>query len=184
MGEARRKQEIDWAGKPRPRDERCPACGGKRLAMILREQLTTFEAKSDYQCCLDCRALWEPFPASYARDPVAAEPCDNCAFRPGSPEQQDPEAWKQLMVSLKPGGDEYGWLDSGRFYCHKGVPIDQEKGPGNFLFPKTPLMMDGEPVLNGDGTPKMIEDIKRMRVCSGFLRMVWAYRAKAEKEAG
>jgi prophage regulatory protein len=64
MGEARRKAEAYAAGEPRPRPNRCPAC-------------------------LSCSAIWEALPSLYVEDPVCAEPCDNCAFRPGSPEQRD-----------------------------------------------------------------------------------------------
>ena len=57
----------------------------------------------DWQACLDCRAVWEPFPPTYARDPVCAEPCDNCAFRFGSPEQKDTEGWNYLIEILRSG---------------------------------------------------------------------------------
>lgn len=136
-----------------------------------------FEVDADWQCCLTCAAVWEAFPEVYVRDPVCAEPCDNCAFRPGSPEQQDPEKWKGLIASLKPDSS-YGYF-TGRFYCHKGVPIDMTKGPGNFLFPQQPLTMDGEPVLLADGTPATTEDTSKMRTCTGFLRLFWAQSRKA-----
>ena len=133
----------------------------------------------DWMGCLACQAVWEPFPALYARDPVCADPCGNCAFRPGSPEQRDPEQWKELLGKLRPGGEpESCGMFSGHFYCHKGVPIDLTKGPGNFLFPKRALMMNGQPVRDATGGPAMIEDTGRMRTCSGFLRMVWAHNAK------
>ena len=135
-----------------------------------------FEIDCEWQGCLDRRAVWEAFPPVYVRDPVCAEPCDNCAFRPGSHEQQDPERWKALIESLKPGDE--GWF-TGRFYCHKGVPIDMSKGPGNFLFPTVPVMMDGEPVANPDGSVVMMPDQRKMRVCTGYLKMFWA---RAEKQ--
>ena len=58
-----------------------------------------FEIDCEWQTCRDCRAVWEAFPPVYARDPVCAEPCDNCAFRPGSPEQADPERWKRVEAN-------------------------------------------------------------------------------------
>lgn len=84
------------------------------------------------------------------------------------------------MGQLRPDGspDNFGMF-TGKFYCHKGVPIDMDKGPGNFLFPKKPVTMDGEPVHNPDGSQVMTWDTARMRTCSGFLRMVWARNRKA-----
>jgi hypothetical protein len=180
MGEARRKLDADACGIPRPRDHRCPGCGSKRIMDMPTAELRAIAAgiSCDWQACRDCRAVWEPFPPDYARDPVCADPCDNCAFRPGSPEQGDPERWKALIASLKPDTDYQGF--GGRFYCHKGVPIDMTKGPGNFLFPQKPVVMDGNPLCNPDGTIVTAEDVGRMRICSGFLRMVWARNRKAE----
>jgi len=181
MGEARRKLAADAAGIPRPRDRRCPACGSGKIMFIPRGKFPPDLAHfvdSDIETCHDCRAMWEPFPDVYVRDVVCAEPCDNCAFRPGSPEQRDPVRWRELMSALKPApSDDYGF-NTGWFYCHKGVAIDMTKGPGNFLFPKRPLTLDGEPVRNPDGTVKMIEDTRRMRTCSGFLQVVWRHRDK------
>jgi hypothetical protein len=48
-------------------------------------------------------------------------PCDNCAFRPGSPEQADTAKWKELIAKLRAGGT---------FHCHKGVPIAPESEDG------------------------------------------------------
>ena len=180
MGDARRKIEADARGIARPRDEHCPACRSRRIFTMPKAE---FPAKlgidCDWQACRDCRACWEPFAANYVRDPVCADPCDNCAFRPGSPEQADPVKWKALIETLKPDGGD--WWTGGRFYCHKGVPIDMTKGPGNFLFPEKPITMDGEPVTNSDGSPVMHYDLAKMRTCSGFLRIVWAQLAKAER---
>jgi hypothetical protein len=179
MGEARRKIDADACGIPRPRDNVCPACRSRRVIDMPQADFPgQFKIDCDWQACLDCRAVWEPFPAVYARDPVCAEPCDNCAFRPGSPEQADPEKWKAMIDSLKPESSS-GYF-TGRFYCHKNVPIDMTKGPGNFLFPQKPVTMDGEPVRNPDGTIVTTEDISKMRTCSGFLRMFWARLRKVE----
>lgn len=171
------KIEADACGQPRPRDDRCPACLGHRIFTAPRADFPLhLGIDSDLQGCLDCSAIWEPFPAIYVRDPVCADPCDNCAFRPGSPEQADPVKWKALIATLKPNGDD--WWSTGRFYCHKAVPIDMTKGPGNFLFPEKPITADGEPVLKPDGSPAMHWDVAKMRTCSGFLRMCWARAAK------
>jgi hypothetical protein len=175
MGEARRKAEADWAGEARPRDTWCPGCGSKRLHVMAQADLARFGVDCDWHGCLDCGAVWEAFPQSYARDPVASPPCDNCAFRPGSHEQADPEHWRNLLVTLKLNADDFG---GGRFFCHKGVPIDMTKGPGNFRFPRKPVLMDGKPLLNPDGSTVTTEDTDQMRTCSGFLRMLWAQRRK------
>lgn len=99
--------------------------------------------------CANCNTIWEPFdPADTidASDRLASfrEPCDNCAFRPGSPEQRNVEEWKTTIASLKAGGG---------FYCHKGVPIDGDNENG-FAYPQ-----DGK-------------DARKMRLCRGYLNML------------
>lgn len=175
MGEAKRRREArmeaNAVGLPVPRPTRCPVCRAREIVVIPRGAIAGLH-DCEHATCLRCKALWETFPEMMIEDPVCAEPCDNCAFRPGSPEQQDKEAWKRLTEHLRPkDGDDLSV--NGRFYCHKGVPIDMSKGPGNFLFPERPLLMDGESVLE-NGKPKMIPDTSQMRVCSGYLRMLWA----------
>jgi hypothetical protein len=190
MGEAKRRRdarlEAMAMGRPVPRPERCPACGSKCIGYVARGTVPEFvkggrSTDVEYAVCGACSAAWEPFPALYVEDPVCAEPCDNCAFRPGSPEQADPERWKALLETLKPQGDA---LSQGRFYCHKHIPIDVKAGPGNFLFPQRPLTMDSEIVRKSDGEPVMVLDQSRMRTCSGYLRMLWAQLAKQEAAGG
>jgi hypothetical protein len=186
MGEAKRKRatyENAYAtgGVYQPTPQ-CPACRSKRVRRIRKGDVASLDEYfgCDLETCLDCRALWEAWPESgYIPEPVCAQPCDNCAFRPGSPEQQDPVKWRPLIESLKPSPVD--GMFAGRFYCHKGVPIDMTKGPGNFLFPEKPLTVDGEPLLNPQtGERVMIPDQTKMRTCSGFLRMFWARLAKAD----
>jgi hypothetical protein len=190
VGEAKRKRDhqldLDARGIVRPRDPWCPACGSKRTHDMPLDSIPfTLRTDAHIDCgwmmCLDCAAVWEPFPESYVRDPVCAELCNNCAFRPGSSEQQDKVKWKALIDSLHPDA-EYGHF-RGQFFCHKGVPIDMSRGPGNFLFPMKPVLLDGEPVKNPDGSTVMTQDTSKMRTCSGFLRFVWAINAKREKAA-
>jgi hypothetical protein len=172
MGEAKRKREAATDayafGQAVPRPSICPACGGKRIAFSTINDC-------EYGVCPDCEAVWEAFPPLYVEDVVCAEPCDNCAFRPGSPEQADPEKWKALIASLKPD-QSYGHF-TGQFFCHKNVPIDIKRGRGNFLFPRRKLVLDGiaEPVDDFDVT--------KMRRCVGWLRMVWAQNAKGGTKA-
>lgn len=58
------------------------------------------------------------------------------------------------------------------------------KGPGNFLFPQKPILMDDE-VLRQPPTGEAVltEDTSKMRTCSGFLRMFWGQLAKLETAA-
>lgn len=188
MGEAKRRrdarEEAYAYGKLFKPEPECPGCQSKRIKRIPAphaEPLMQRHFGVDLEMCMNCEAIWEAFPAAgYVEDSVCAEPCDNCAFRPGSPEQADKEGWKALIAKLKPGADDF-FKD--RFYCHKGVPIDLEAGPGNFKFPQRAVTMDGEIVRNPDGSPALIADTAKMRTCSGFLRMFWAQRAKLETVA-
>lgn len=99
--------------------------------------------------CRRCGAVWEAVPHELIWDPSTpycsfSEPCDNCAFRPGSPEQADTEEWRATIAALKAGGS---------FHCHKGVPID----PGHEHGFRYPVEEDGSP------------DQSRMRFCRGYL---------------
>ena len=58
--------------------------------------------------------------------------------------------WRALLDTLKPHASGFGF--AGKFYCHKGVPIDLSKGPGNFRFPQKPVLMNGDPIRLADGT--------------------------------
>ena len=182
MGEAKRKREARErayaTGQAVPSPTNCPACGSLRTRDV-PENFSSSLRDTRYRVCIACASVWEPFPAEgYIEDEVCAEPCDNCAFRPGSPEQADPVRWKELLESLRPDVD--GWFQ-GRFYCHKQVPIDMTRGPGNFLFPQAPITMDDKPVLSpSTGEPMLHYDISKMRTCSGFLRMFWAHIKKQE----
>lgn len=71
-----------------------------------------------YGACADCEAFWEAFPPGWSHDVCEAEPCDNCAFGPGSPETRDRAAWRDLLAKLKSGQE---------FRCHKGAPIRLDK---------------------------------------------------------
>ncbi|MGE3279939.1 MAG: hypothetical protein AB7H90_00975 [Alphaproteobacteria bacterium] len=114
---------------------------------------------TDYDGCQDCGTIWESYPDNWCEDVVGAEPCDNCAFRPDSPEQRNPEEWRELITKLRSGGE---------FRCHKGAPIlglNKDK-------PNT----DGTYDVEFD--PDWIR--RRSRQCAGFMRMVWSLRDKGE----
>ena len=142
---------------------RCPRCASRK---VVRSEFPT-ELCGDFyartlEVCGNCRAVWEPFdPADLLDhdDPSSSfrEPCGNSAFRSDSPEQRDPETWTKLMDGLKQG--------DGRFYCHKGVPLDPA-GEDGFAYPK--------------------HQPSKMRLCRGWLAM-WGARMdkqiQAEREA-
>jgi hypothetical protein len=107
--------------------------------------------------CANCRTAWEPIEQSLLgtlTDPCASfrEPCDNCAFRPGSPEQADTEKWKELVAKLRAGGT---------FHCHKGVPLDPE-GEDGFAYPK--------------------HKPEKMRLCRGYLNALGKWWGAAEPD--
>ncbi len=98
---------------------RCPRCACRKVirADFPTERCGSFYAR-ELAVCVNCRATWEPIDPSQIWDPSDMlcsfrEPCDNRAFRSGSPEQRDPERWRELMAGLKGGAS---------FYCYKGVP--------------------------------------------------------------
>lgn len=104
--------------------DQCPRCASRRWATVV--------APSDFyadvlRACANCKTLWEPFEVEELldpeREPLGAfkQPCNNCAFRKGSPEQKT-----DLLTKIRTGG--------GAFYCHKGVPIEPESEHG-FEYP-------------------------------------------------
>lgn len=152
---------------------RCPKCASRKTIHVSppAELLGKFYADK-LEVCVNCKAIWEPFDPVQLLDadrPTTSsfrEPCDNCAFRPDSVEQRDPEKWAELMASLKSGG---------RFYCHKGVPIDPT-GPHGFAYPTKAVSEELCPGVKH-------EDVKRLRMCRGWLRM-WGRQFDKERERG
>lgn len=109
---------------------RCPAC---RARDLVDGELPPTAARGFYalkvRICRRCKCVWETEPEPVRRFDETfpwKEPCDNCAFRPGSPELEDKAAWTALLEKLKAGAG---------FYCHKGVPIDPTAEHG-FRYPK------------------------------------------------
>lgn len=125
----------------------CPRCASRRWS--------TIHAPSDFyadllRVCVNCETIWEPFEIDDLLDPgeplgAFKNPCGNCAFRKGSPEQRDPEIFANLRESL-------GWA-SGHFYCHKGIPISPASEHG-FDYP-------------ADG-----KDPRKLRLCRGYLNQL------------
>ena len=145
----------------------CPECGSPRLAMMRIHRTGGPDVVMAGCAVGGCGAIWEPV------DPgiLAAEsdctapftrPCDDCAFRPDSPERRDRAEWEALMRKFETGT---------RFYCHKGVPTeavsaDSDEGT-RYRFPRRE---DGQ------------YDQSRMRFCAGWLAW-WLATRKREIEA-
>lgn len=109
--------------------EQCPGCGSRKV--YYDPTLARAGYGPGLASCPNCKALWEPFDPEQIWDPTDPvcsfkEPCNNCAFRPGSDEQGDREKWRTLIDSLRQGA---------AFYCHKGVPIEPGAEHG-FAYPK------------------------------------------------
>lgn len=107
----------------------CPKCGSRRVNFVPEAAFNGYGP--GMALCPNCNCIWEPFSADQIwdpDDPVCSfrQPCNNCAFRPGSPEQQDAEKWRALIGSLRDGAS---------FHCHKGVPIEAGAEHG-FAYPK------------------------------------------------
>lgn len=153
MHEHLSSHETETSPNPEPIKGRgrCPACACRKVGLT-EQPITDFYSRT-LEVCANCGAAWEPMPPggehldSDGTPFPFNEPCDNCAFRPGSHEQQDTEEWKKTMGSLKKGG---------RFFCHKGVTINLENKSG-FNYPT-------------DGNGKPI--IKKLRTCRGYLNMI------------
>ena len=122
----------------------CPRCESKRTAHLLIDG-------QSISGCIKCKCLWEPFSPDALSIPedlnsIFSAPCDNCAFRPGSLEREDPIKWQELQESLILNPNSV-------FYCHKGVPLSREEGQSHD-HPRCP-----------DGS----YDTDKMRPCAGWL---------------
>lgn len=148
--------------------EQCPKCASQRWGDA-DQPITAFYAPT-LRVCANCGTAWEPFDEADLLDAGERyssfkEPCNNCAFRPGSTEQQDTEKWKDLIGQLAYDADR-GFFQSHRFYCHKGVPLDLEHetaSESGFAYPYT---ADGKPI------------VAKLRPCRGYLRMIHSQMRK------
>lgn len=127
--------------------DECPDCGtGGEHVMHLKVR-----GEPAVGICKLCGTAWETFdPADLAVEGDTygpfKSPCDNCAWRKGSPERSNPETWDDLMIRIKIG--------EAVFYCHKGVPIGDGEDGQSHVHPRKP-----------DGT----WDQDKMRECAGWL---------------
>lgn len=160
MGEAKRRAEAYASATPHRPPRVCPKCKSIRIERTTLPPTGLSARETLYDLCRECGTVWEAYPDNWCEDVVGAEPCDNCAFRPGSPEQTDREGWAALIDTLRAGGE---------FRCHKGSPILG--------------ITDGRKP-NADGTVSVEFDkewVQRHgRKCAGFMRLVWAMNAKGE----
>ena len=131
MGEAARRLAALYLSGPWPGGPACcPRCLGLRVRCEAAPSGVDFYGRQ-IAICGDCGTAWEPIDEASIwdrSDPscCSKEPCDKCAFRPGSPEQRDTEKWKALIANLRAGAV---------FHCHKGVPIAPRSEHG-FDYPK------------------------------------------------
>lgn len=163
MGEAKRRAEakarMEAEGKLLKPSGICPMCEKDDMSRVAAlPAIGLSDIKTLYGICARCRCMWEAKPVGWTDDVCdGAEPCDNCAFRPGSPEIQNREGWAALLDSLRAGHE---------FKCHKGCPIDNMIG----------VMTD----TNIQGAAFNLEWMKsnKARSCAGFWRMIWALEKK------
>lgn len=137
---------------------RCPKCKNTTVKSEILPKEVAQGYGPELALCASCGAIWEPIDEGQIWDESdrycsLSEPCDNCAFRPGSPEMEDKAKWRDLLAKLRAGS---------RFYCHKGVPIEPDAENG-FAYPHKP-----------DGTPNE----KRLRLCRGYLNVAGKWWAK------
>jgi hypothetical protein len=128
--------------------DQCPKCASRRWADA-EQAITDFYATT-IRVCANCGTAWEPFEPGDLLDvdmPLTScfiDPCNNCAFRKGSPEQRDPEKFAELRAKLAGGGS---------FYCHKGVPVSPESE-------------------NGFDYPEGGKNPRKLRLCRGYLNQL------------
>jgi hypothetical protein len=129
----------------------CPRCGQPTVLTLDAEAPLTLDG------CPLCAIAWE----RETRKNPTGERCDNCAFRPGSKEQANPEEWRTIVEATV--------KRDGAFYCHKRVPlsvVDIKKGDPPFQFEKGP---------NGRPT--------NATLCAGWISAKLAVLCKDEERA-
>jgi hypothetical protein len=148
---SRRQRRAAKLERPFPGTTQCcPKCKSGRVVVHDTAGVSSLKFYGpQIATCADCRTAWEPVDESLIwdrSDPCASlsEPCDNCAFRPGSPEQADIPKWKEMIASLRAGAS---------FHCHKGVPIEPGSEHG-FAYPQ-----------GADDKPNK----RKLRLCRGYL---------------
>lgn len=95
----------------------CPACKSECW------QAVNVEA-TPVAVCMDCATVFVP----EERAEPLRQLCDDCAWRPGSPERADPYRWAQLIEDTIEGGKP--------FYCHKGLTCRLEGQTLHYQIPE------------------------------------------------
>jgi hypothetical protein len=139
----------------------CPKCFGTDISTV---DIVLLGFGPGVSLCNACSCMWESFDAALIWDPddplvSFAEPCNNCAFRPGSKEQQDTVKWRDLIDQLKGGAG---------FYCHKGVPIECGHGQAH-AYPQREI----ETSIDGETVKSKVYDTRKLRICRGYLNMIF-----------
>lgn len=148
---------------------RCPKCASTRVAV--HADLTFKGYGPGLALCENCRTIWEPFKDADIWDDEDAlcsfkEPCNNCAFRKGSPERADPEEWSAIMDNVE---------HHGGFFCHKGVPIAPGAKHG-FAYPHRTATVELEGVKGSTELP----DRAKLRYCRGWLNAAFSKKNMAK----
>lgn len=91
----------------------CPSCGSSNVVYP--------EGTREACACADCLQLYVP---ENRLDP-AKQLCDDCAWRPGSPERQDEYRWAMIVEATIVKQEH-------PFYCHKGMACELNAG-GNAI---------------------------------------------------
>ena len=120
----------------------CGGCGCDNLLLHEADNCT-------YAVCQVCLRLQEV----EVRANPCTHMCDNCAFRPGSPERADPYLWFQIEEATIIGGQP--------FYCHKGMNAVLRDGTLTYL--------PGDPV-------------ESLQPCAGWLANRQTYLARQVAE--
>lgn len=87
----------------------CGGCGSIELLTHVGEDGVL------HAVCVTCQRLQEP----ETRDDPERELCDNCAFRPGSPERGDNYGFMRILETVQTGQP---------FFCHKGLAAKLTEG--------------------------------------------------------
>lgn len=120
-------------------DIRCPFCRSQDLRGVELD-----ESRELVLVCMACASLFEP---ETRTDPCAAM-CNNCAWRPGSPERADPWHWSLIIEQTIEAGQP--------FHCHKNLLAQLTERGYRFVAPG---------------------DLAQMTPCAGWRSRLAAYRA-------
>ena len=100
-----------------------------------------------FEVCAACSMAWEV----ETRPKPLRERCENCAYRPGSPESLDPEKRRWLARIVREGEP---------YHCHKGLPfkIDASERP-----------IRTGPFLIWRDTPEGRDHVATLKLCAGWI---------------